>query len=287
MLPIASPPSLQSPVPTGPTTTPESRELHLQHSRFQPVSDAEKSEKPRLELVDQDAADRDKRESRQRSERENPLSLYGADGRLVTFGARNSATTTAGTDAAVSRQNNVSTQNGVATQNSASAENTAPTENENTVSTEKTMPTDNRKAEQQLALIQEQVRTLAARDREVRAHEQAHAAAGGPYAGAPRYQYERGPDGVNYAVSGEVPIDTSKASTPEQTLAKAMVIKRAAMAPQEPSSQDRKVAQEAIAMAADARRELAALAALDQPRNPTALADSLTGPEMAKANLPT
>jgi len=60
-----------------------------------------------------------------------------------------------------------------------------------------------------------EIQELAARDREVRAHEQAHAAVGGAYAGAPSYQYETGPDGVRYAIAGQVQIDTSKGSTPE------------------------------------------------------------------------
>ena len=78
------------------------------------------------------------------------------------------------------------------------------------------------------------------------------------FAGAPSYQFERGPDGVSYAVGGEVQIDTSKAATPEQTIDKAQTIRRAALAPAEPSPQDRKVAQESVQMEAEARQELAA-----------------------------
>ena len=61
-----------------------------------------------------------------------------------------------------------------------------------------------------LRLTDEQRRlleTLAKRDREVRAHEQAHVEAGRPYAGPPVYAFERGPDGRRYAVSGAVAID--------------------------------------------------------------------------------
>lgn len=54
---------------------------------------------------------------------------------------------------------------------------------------------------------QQQIKELKARDTEVRTHEQAHAAVGGQYAGSPSYEYQRGPDGTNYAVGGEVPID--------------------------------------------------------------------------------
>lgn len=103
----------------------------------------------------------------------------------------------------------------------------------------------------------EQIRELAARDREVRTHEQAHAAVGGHYAGSPQYQYERGPDGVSYAVSGEVPISTSKvANDPEATITKAQIVRRAALAPAEPSPQDRRVAAQATQMEFDARKDL-------------------------------
>ncbi len=94
-----------------------------------------------------------------------------------------------------------------------------------------------------------QVEKLKARDREVRAHEQAHARVGGPYAGAPSYTFQQGPDGKRYAVGGEVSIDTSAESTPEETARKMEVVIRAALAPAEPSSQDRRVA-------ADARQKL-------------------------------
>lgn len=109
---------------------------------------------------------------------------------------------------------------------------------------------------QQQEILQE-VRELAARDREVRAHEQAHAAVGGRYAGAPTYEFTRGPDGVSYAVAGEVSIDTSKVpNDPQATIEKAQLIRRAAFAPAEPSSADRQVAAEATQMEAEARAEL-------------------------------
>lgn len=112
-----------------------------------------------------------------------------------------------------------------------------------------------RREEEELA----EVRELAARDREVRAHERAHAAVGGHYAGAPRYEYTRGPDGVSYATSGEVSIDTSKVpGDPRATLEKAQLIRRAALAPAEPSPQDRQVAAEAMRLEAEAKAELIA-----------------------------
>ena len=102
------------------------------------------------------------------------------------------------------------------------------------------------------------IRQLKARDREVRLHEAAHAAVGGRYAGSPSFQFERGPDGVNYAVEGEVSISVSKAATPEQTLEKARQIRAAATAPAEPSAQDRSVAAEASRLEAEARAEIQA-----------------------------
>lgn len=104
----------------------------------------------------------------------------------------------------------------------------------------------------------EQVEKLKARDREVRAHEQAHlaAAAGLAMSGA-SYTYQRGPDGVSYAIGGEVKIDTSPGKTPEETVQRAQRIKAAAMAPAEPSGADRAVAAKAAQMEAEARAELA------------------------------
>jgi len=114
-------------------------------------------------------------------------------------------------------------------------------------------------AEQQTEQIeQQQIQELASRDREVKTHEQAHAAVGGQYAGSPSYEYQQGPDGRRYAVGGEVPIDVSKvAGDPQATLDKMNQVRAAALAPAEPSSQDRRVAAQASATAAEARRELA------------------------------
>lgn len=104
---------------------------------------------------------------------------------------------------------------------------------------------------------QERVQELKARDREVRAHEQAHKAVGGRYAGAISYELERGPDGRSYAVGGEVRIDMSEVpNDPEATIRKMQVVRRAALAPAEPSAQDRRVAAEASAREIRARAEL-------------------------------
>lgn len=113
---------------------------------------------------------------------------------------------------------------------------------------------------QQQRQEQLEIAELVSRDREVRAHEQAHAAIGGAYAGAPTYTFTRGPDGKRYAIGGEVSIDSSPIpNDPEATLRKMELVQRAALAPAEPSAQDRRVAAQAAAQAADARAELAQL----------------------------
>ncbi len=104
---------------------------------------------------------------------------------------------------------------------------------------------------------QAQVQKLRQIDQKVRAHEQAHlSAAAGLAIGGANFQTVRGPDGKQYAVAGEVSIDVSSANTPEQTIDKARRIQAAALAPADPSSQDRAVAAAAAQMAAQASAEL-------------------------------
>lgn len=104
---------------------------------------------------------------------------------------------------------------------------------------------------------QQELQELKARDQEVRTHEQAHAAIGGQYAGAPSYTYERGPDGNQYAVGGEVPIDVSViAGDPQATVQKMQQVRSAALAPAEPSSADRRIAAEALQRQMQAQAEL-------------------------------
>ncbi|GJL62798.1 MAG: hypothetical protein NPIRA04_14520 [Nitrospirales bacterium] len=104
----------------------------------------------------------------------------------------------------------------------------------------------------------EETAKLRARDKQVRAHEQAHsAAAGGLAKGGASFTYERGPDGRQYAVGGEVNIDTSPVpGNPEATIRKAQQIRSAALAPADPSSQDRAVAASTATLEAQARQEL-------------------------------
>ncbi|MEQ1531836.1 MAG: putative metalloprotease CJM1_0395 family protein, partial [Methylococcales bacterium] len=105
---------------------------------------------------------------------------------------------------------------------------------------------------------QQEIQALKSRDQEVRNHEQAHLnAAGGLAVSGAHFSYTTGPDGQRYAVGGDVSIDIAEvADDPQATLNKADIIRRAAMAPAQPSAQDFSVASKAAAMANKARTEL-------------------------------
>ena len=104
-----------------------------------------------------------------------------------------------------------------------------------------------------------QLQKLQQTDREVRQHEQAHVSAGGSLvSGGASFSYKTGSDGKQYAVGGEVSIDTSPVrGNPKATILKAHQIRSAALAPANPSSQDRKVAAQATRMAEQAQRQIA------------------------------
>jgi len=105
-----------------------------------------------------------------------------------------------------------------------------------------------------------QIQQLKSRDAEVRAHEQAHIAAAGQYAsGGPSYSYQTGADGKRYAVGGSVPIDIGKESTPAATIIKMRTVKRAALAPANPSAADRQIAAQAGMQEMQAMQELQSL----------------------------
>jgi hypothetical protein len=70
--------------------------------------------------------------------------------------------------------------------------------------------------------------------------------------------YEQGPDGVQYAVGGEVPISVSAVSgDPKATVEKMRTVRAAAMAPAQPSSTDLAVAAQAMQTLLQAQVELA------------------------------
>ncbi|CCQ12741.1 SrpA-related protein [Pseudoalteromonas luteoviolacea B = ATCC 29581] len=119
---------------------------------------------------------------------------------------------------------------------------------------EKRSKQDERETEAELKQIEE----LKARDTEVRLHEEAHARVGGQYAGSPSYEYQRGPDGNNYAVGGEVMIDVAEVpGDPNATIDKMQTVRAAALAPAEPSGADRSIAADASRKISAAQADLA------------------------------
>lgn len=109
-----------------------------------------------------------------------------------------------------------------------------------------------------------QVQQLQQAEREVIAHEQAHMSAGGQYAGTPTYSYTEGPDGKRYITGGEVSINAPAGKNAEETARIMEQVKRAALAPANPSSQDIKVASRAASSEQAALREQAIDQSLQQ-----------------------
>ncbi len=130
----------------------------------------------------------------------------------------------------------------------------------------------------------EQLQQLKRRDMEVRAHEQAHLSAAGPYAkGGASFTYQKGADGALYAIGGEVGVDVTEESTPEATITKMETIKRAALAPASPSGADKMIAAQADAKEAQARQELQQVQEKGVVQKESA-ADSLSGNRAAGDN---
>lgn len=139
--------------------------------------------------------------------------------------------------------------------------------------------------QEELQLEQElqQIKELKARDTEVRTHEQAHAAVGGQYAGSPSYEYQRGPDGTNYAVGGEVPIDVGVINgDPQATIEKMQTVRAAALAPAEPSGADRAIAADATQKIAAAQAELASADDEDNSEDKSRVSASFSNSESSE-----
>ena len=122
-------------------------------------------------------------------------------------------------------------------------------------------PDDEEKAPNELSEAEkQQVEKLQRRDQEVRAHEQAHAAAGATNV---RYEYQVGPDGRPYAVGGSADFQSmSMGNDHDSRISEARRMRTAALAPGDPSPQDMAVAakatrleSEAIADKAEEQRE--------------------------------
>lgn len=103
--------------------------------------------------------------------------------------------------------------------------------------------------------VQAQISRLKQNEEKVKAHEAAHKAAGGNLASSASYSYTKGPDGRSYISGGEVQIDMSDGNTPEETIARMQQVIRAALAPADPSGQDRSVAAAAASRMAQAQQE--------------------------------
>ena len=104
---------------------------------------------------------------------------------------------------------------------------------------------------------EKEVHQLKKKDREVRAHKMAHIAAGaGVIRGGAHYNYQIGPDGKRYAVGGHVNIDTSAERRPQETIRKMQVVKKAALAPAQPSNTDWAIAAKAAITEAKAKAQI-------------------------------
>ncbi len=97
---------------------------------------------------------------------------------------------------------------------------------------------------------------LKAIDSKVRAHETAHQS--GPAAsGGASLTYAKGPDGVMYAVAGEVPVRITTGSTPQETITNMQGVIATALAPADPSPQDLSIASKARIILMQAQQEFA------------------------------
>ena len=103
--------------------------------------------------------------------------------------------------------------------------------------------------------VQQQISRLKQTEEKVKAHEAAHKAVGGNLASSASYSYTQGPDGRSYITGGEVQIDMSSGRTPEETISRMQQVIRAALAPADPSGQDRAVAAQASSQMAEAQQQ--------------------------------
>lgn len=106
------------------------------------------------------------------------------------------------------------------------------------------------------AEAKQEISKLKATELKVKAHEQAHQSVGGQFAGGISYDTQKGPDGQQYITGGEVPISMPKTDDPEETIQAMEQVRRAALAPANPSSQDMQVAAKASQQMMEAQAEL-------------------------------
>ena len=109
-------------------------------------------------------------------------------------------------------------------------------------------------------------------------------AAGGGLTSPASYTYEQGPDNKMYAVAGEVGISTSEGNTPQESLNKAQTIRRAALAPADPSPQDLKVAAQAASMEMSARAQIMQEKMAQNSQNPNNSNETSAGNSTVNSN---
>ncbi|WP_193768914.1 putative metalloprotease CJM1_0395 family protein [Metasolibacillus meyeri] len=91
------------------------------------------------------------------------------------------------------------------------------------------------------------LRQLQMTEDEVKVHEQAHKAAGSSVTGPVSYTYTKGPDNQLYVSGGEVSIQAPVSGSDEETIKILEQVRKAALAPAQPSPQDLRVAASATA----------------------------------------
>lgn len=119
--------------------------------------------------------------------------------------------------------------------------------------------------------VKAEVRKLELTEQEVIAHEQAHKSVGGDVTGPISYTYTTGPDDKRYINGGEVSINASEGSTPEETIQILEKVRAAALAPAQPSPQDLRVASSAASQIQQTRMEISRgeyTESLDEEVNP-------------------
>lgn len=96
--------------------------------------------------------------------------------------------------------------------------------------------------------IASEIKRMKSWEDHVVAHERMHMLAGGGAVGAPSYVYKMGPDGKMYITGGEVTLYVPKAATLEGSEVALQNLKKAALAPSDPSPKDMAAAAMATAI---------------------------------------
>jgi len=100
------------------------------------------------------------------------------------------------------------------------------------------------------------IRGLKKLERDLMGREMDQARVGGGVTGRGQHVVETGPDGERYVTDGDTSPSIIRGGSPEQQLARARAVRRAAMAPASPSSKDLAVANEAARLERAAQKEL-------------------------------